>query len=68
MLFHAANVAVRANTWFEYVPSAANVSDLPSRGEFRWLRDKGSVPFTLRWPSPCALGRSVLGAAMDMVP
>ena len=43
-MFHASNVAVRASTWFEYVPSAANVSDLPSRNEFAWLHARGSVP------------------------
>lgn len=30
--FHVANLAVRANVWFNYVASKANVADLPSRG------------------------------------
>jgi hypothetical protein len=30
--FHAANIALRANVWFNYVASKANVADLPSRG------------------------------------
>ena len=30
--FHAANLAMRANVWFSYVASKANVADLPSRG------------------------------------
>ena len=30
--FHAKNVTVQMDTWFEYVRSKANVSDLPSRG------------------------------------
>ena len=31
--FHAANLAMRANVWFNYVASKANVADLPSRGD-----------------------------------
>ena len=31
--FHIANLAVRANVWFNYVASKANVADLPSRGD-----------------------------------
>ena len=27
--FHAANLAIRANVWFNYVASKANVADLP---------------------------------------
>ena len=30
--FHAANLALRANVWFNYVATKANVADLPSRG------------------------------------
>ena len=30
--FHAANLALRANIWFNYVATKANVADLPSRG------------------------------------
>ena len=30
--FHALNESLRANVWFNYVPSGANISDLPSRG------------------------------------
>ena len=32
--FHALNVGLRSNVWFEYVPSKANISDLPSRDDF----------------------------------
>ena len=35
--FHAIAAALEANVWFEYVPSAANIADLPSRGEFEKL-------------------------------
>ena len=66
-MFHAANVAVRASTWFEYVPSAANVSDLPSRNEFAWLHARGSVPLPLRWPSPAGMG-SLIDAAERFTP
>ena len=31
--FHAANLAMQANVWFNYVASKANVADLPSRGD-----------------------------------
>ena len=37
--------------WFEYVPSAANIADLPSRDELELLRSKGSKPFKAKWPS-----------------
>tara|TARA_B100000795_G_scaffold234968_1_gene194391 strand:- start:363 stop:2816 length:2454 start_codon:yes stop_codon:yes gene_type:complete len=30
--FHAANLALRARVWFNYVATKANVADLPSRG------------------------------------
>ena len=30
-VFHAAVAALSCNVWFEYVPSAANISDIPSR-------------------------------------
>ena len=36
---------------FSYVPSKANVSDLPSRGEFALLREMRSVEVAeVRWP------------------
>ena len=31
--FHAANLAMQANVWFNYVASKANVADLCPRGE-----------------------------------
>ena len=30
--FHVANIRLRANVWFNYVATKANVADLPSRG------------------------------------
>ena len=35
--------AIDANVWLEYVPSGANLADLPSRDEFTLLREWGSV-------------------------
>ena len=37
--FHAANLALRANVWFNYVASKANVADLPSRGALGEMAD-----------------------------
>ena len=42
--------ALRANVWFEFVPSGANISDLPSRNEFTRLRQLGGVAFDVEWP------------------
>ena len=58
------NAAVAANTWFEYVPSGANISDLPSRGDLALLRSpeyegprvpcegesRGALEFEVVWP------------------
>ena len=63
-VFHVVNAAVAANTWFEYVASGANISDLPSRGDFELLRSKayegprvpapgqqpGAMEFKVEWP------------------
>ena len=57
--FHALNVPLQANVWFEYVRSAANIADFPSRGQFAMLKDTyGSaewhfqVPPIAVWLSP----------------
>ena len=46
-VFHAAVAALSCNVWLEYVPSAANIADIPSRlqdGEdLGSLREIGSV-------------------------
>ena len=46
------NAALRANVWFEYVASAANIADLPSRNDFELLRSDRFVaePFDIAWP------------------
>ena len=50
-VFHAIAAAAGTNVWFEYVPSAANIADLPSRDELELLRSMGSVEFAVRWPA-----------------
>ena len=50
--FHVANLALRANVWFSYVASKANISDLPSRGALSemaaaLLRVAPRAPFSL---------------------
>ena len=51
-VFHTMNVALGANVWFEYVPSKANIADLPSRGDFDLLRSPAfnAAWFDLVWP------------------
>ena len=51
-VFHTMNAALRANVWFEYVPSKANISDLPSRNDFVLLRSAefNATAFEIVWP------------------
>jgi hypothetical protein len=42
--------AAGTQVWFEYVPSGANIADLPSRDDFELLAELGSVPFDIQWP------------------
>ena len=59
-VFHALAAALGMLVWFSYVPSKANVADLPSRLEFALLKEMGSCEVTdLRWPPASA---SWLGA------
>ena len=37
--FHAFNVGLTAEVWFEWVASKANIADWPSRGEFTYLEN-----------------------------
>ena len=46
--FAAFNLGQDASAWFEWVPSNANVADLPSRGDFELLRRLGSVERELK--------------------
>lgn len=50
-VFQSVVCALDANVWVEYVASKANISDLPSRGEYALLRDRyGSVWFDSQVP------------------
>jgi hypothetical protein len=51
-VFHTMCAALGVSVWFEYVPSGANIADLPSRDEFALLRQMGSVSFSedIVWP------------------
>ena len=57
--FHMFNAAAQANVWFNFVPSGANISDLPSRGRvdeylsiIMDLFDAASEEFEMALP-PC---------------
>jgi hypothetical protein len=51
-VFHAVNMHLRCNAYFAYVPSAANVADLPSRGDTQFLVERlGSELVASRFPS-----------------
>ena len=41
----------KANYWFEYVPSAANLADLPSRGDVDVLNELRATRVNTMWPS-----------------
>ena len=48
---HAATVAALAvSVWFLYVPSAANLADLPSRHDYALLTELGSRRVAVVWP------------------
>ena len=46
----AATLRLRCRVWYEYVASAANISDLPTRDEFAMLRRLGSTARALVLP------------------
>lgn len=48
--FHALNVQLVAAVDFEWVPTDANIADLPSRGDFALLEEMGSVEVPFRVP------------------
>ena len=47
--FHAAQFALMSRVWFEWVPSAANLADLPSRAE--WLEFHRTIPESVWIPT-----------------
>ena len=59
--FHALNVGLRTDVWFEYVASKANIADLPSRMEFDLLRRLRAqerqcvLPSTEDWLQPAQM-------------
>ena len=56
--YHALNVRIGAQVYFEWVKSEANIADLPSRGQFDLLNEFGSrvvsivIPPISDWPLP----------------
>ena len=57
-IFYLQLVRLRASAYFDYVPSKANIADLPSRGAFASTRSElrdhrlaGDAPDTLSVPS-----------------
>ena len=52
-VFHTMNAAVRANVWFEYVASSANIADLPSRDDLELLHSDRfkAARFEIVWPA-----------------
>lgn len=64
-IFNAACAALGADVWFEWVPSAANIADLPSRGEFELLQELGSVEGEVVWPDLRSGWKAALEAAFD---
>ena len=60
-IFYLQTVALRTSVYFEYVPSKANIADLPSRNQFKLLEQqlhgipiRGSAPDPLSVPSAAA--------------
>ena len=49
-VFKAFCLGLGVSVWFQWVPSKANVADLPSRGEFELLRRFGAVETRLVFP------------------
>jgi len=50
-VFHLFNASLRANVYFEYVESKANIADLPSRGDFELLRAMAAIRIPMILPS-----------------
>jgi hypothetical protein len=48
--FAALNLGLTCSPWFEYIASAANIADLPSRGDFELLHELGAVKRELVYP------------------
>ena len=56
-LFAALRLHLRMDVWVQWVPSKANIADLPSRGEFAMLRGMGSVSRAMVFPDLSPFGQ-----------
>ena len=61
--FHAWSVMLGARVWFSWVPSKANISDLPSRREFALLQELGSDYFPPKLPTAGTTWAEILAEA-----
>jgi hypothetical protein len=48
--YHLRIARLGARIWIEYVPSAANIADMPSRGNFRTYREHRRKTDSIRFP------------------
>ena len=70
---HCYDAALECDAWFEWVPSGANVADLPSRRRSTWseadeafvsgLESGGMQRRRLQWPRPEELDRAAVAMA-----
>ena len=51
---------LRTAVWYEYVPSAANIADLPSRGDFSYTRSLRASVGGFHCPRRCVWFESVI--------
>ena len=49
--FHMQLAGLRTSVFLDFVPSKANIADLPSRGEFELLRRIGAVKKRMKTPT-----------------
>ena len=48
--FHLLAASLTCDVWFDYVPSKANLADLPSRGDYALLQAMGGEWVNVRLP------------------
>ena len=53
--YHLLAAGLRTAAYFDYVPSAANIADLPSRGDFALPRALGADVVEMRVPTHAML-------------
>ena len=49
--FHMHFAGLRTSVFLDFVPSKANIADLPSRGEFRLLKRLGAAKVRMKTPT-----------------